>query len=93
MGHTVIEGHKKSLLCLFNLNPIRAGGGRGGGPLGPSLVFFYPHISCVRARDLKFYDFLNNIKTNLEKLFFGQKVHFCGHRAHKKMVKKGLIAF
>ena len=36
---------------------------QGGGVIyDPPLVFFYPHFSCVRARDLKFYDFLNNIK-------------------------------
>jgi hypothetical protein len=40
----------------------------------------------VRARDLKFYDFLNNIKANLVILFFYQKVDFCGHRA---LAKKG----
>ena len=52
------------------------------------LVFFYPHFSCVRARDLKFYDFLNYIKTNLVKIFFCQKVHFCGHRALAKYGQK-----
>ena len=39
------------------------------------------HFSCVRVTDLKFYDFLNNIKTNLIILFFlCQKVksnNFC----------------
>ena len=35
-------------------NPIRAG---GGGHIWPPLVFFHPHFSCVRAKDLKFYDF------------------------------------
>jgi hypothetical protein len=40
----------------------------------------------VRGRDLKFYDFLNNIKTNLVMLFSYQKVDFCGHRA---LAKKG----
>ena len=54
----------------------------------PPLVFFYPHFSCVRARDLKFYDFLNNIKTNLVMLFFCQKVNFCGHRALAKNGRK-----
>ena len=52
------------------LNPIRAG---GGVIYDPPLVFFYPHFICVRARDLKFYDFLNNIKTNLVILFFLSK--------------------
>ena len=45
-----------------------------GGPVG--LVFYYPHFSCVRAIDLKFYDFLNNIKTNLVKLFLVKKFIF-----------------
>ena len=31
-------------------------------------VFFYSHFS-VRARDLKCFDFLNNVETNLVKLF------------------------
>ena len=66
-------------LSIHPLNPIRAGGG---------LVFFYPHFSCVRARYLKFYDFLNNIKTNLVMLFFCQKVNFCGHRALAKNGQK-----
>ena len=69
----------------FLLNPIRAG---GGSYMTPPLVFFYPHYSCVRARDLKFYDFLNNIKTNLVILFFCQKVNFCGHRALAKNGRK-----
>ena len=56
--------------------------------------FFYPHFSCVRARDLKLYDYLNNIKKNLVILFFCQKVNFCGNTGlWQKMVKKGLIAF
>jgi hypothetical protein len=42
----------------------------------------------VRARDLKFYDFLNNIKTNLVKKKFLQKVHFTGHRALAKNGQK-----
>ena len=61
----------------------------GGGVIyDPPLVFFYPHFSCVRARDLKFYDFLNNIKTNLVMLFFGQKVNFCCHMALAKNGQK-----
>ena len=51
-------------------------------------VFFYPHFSCVRARYLKFYDFLNNIKTNLVMLFFCQIDNFCGHRALAKNGQK-----
>ena len=73
-------------LNLFGIfNPIRAG---GGSYMTPPLVFFYPHFSCVRARVLKFYDFLNNIKTNLVKLFFCQKVNFCGHREPAKNGQK-----
>jgi hypothetical protein len=71
-----------NILCF---NPLRAG---GGVIYDPPLVFFYPYFSCVRARDLKFYDFLNNIKTNLVMLFFGQKVNFCGHRALAKNGQK-----
>ena len=66
-----------------NVNPIRAG---GGVIYDPPLVFFYPHFSWLRARDLKFYDFLNNIKTNLVIIFFLSKDDFCGHRA---LAKKG----
>ena len=66
------------------INPIRAGGGSYMTP--PSV--FYPHFNCVRARDLKCYDFLNNIKTNLVMLFLCQKVNFCGHRALAKNGKK-----
>ena len=29
----------------------------------------------MRARDLKYYDFLNNVKTNLVKLYLCQKDH------------------
>ena len=44
-------------------NPIRA---RGGVIYdSPPLVFFYPHFSCVRARDLNCFNFSNNVKTNL----------------------------
>ena len=42
----------------------------------------------LMTRDLKFYDFLNNIKTNLVILFFCQKVNFCGHRALAKNCQK-----
>ena len=73
------------------INPIRA---VRGVIYDPPLVFFYPHFSCVRARDLKFYNFLNNIKTNFIMLFFCQKVNFCGHKALvKNGQKKGLLAF
>ena len=64
---------------MFSMfNPIGAG---GGVIYDPPLKFFNPNFSCVRARDLKFCDFLNNVKTNLVKLIFCQKDHFCGHRA------------
>ena len=56
-------------------------------------VFFYPHFSCVRASDLKFYDFLNNIKTNFLKLFFVKKFIFAATGLWQKMVKKRLVAF
>ena len=71
-----------NFLCLSTiLNPIRA-------------VFFYPHFSCVRARDLKFYDFLNYIKTNLVMLFFFIKqLFFAATGLGQKMVKKGLQLF
>jgi hypothetical protein len=71
---------QKQSLLISLLNPIRA-------------VFFYPHFSCVRARDLKFYDFLNNIKTNLVKIFFVKKFIFAATELWQKMVKKGLVAF
>ena len=80
-----------SLVSLFAINkyktfnPIRAG---GGGHIWPPPSVFYPHFSCVRARDLKFYDFLNNIKKNLVILFFCQKVSFCSHRALAKNGRK-----
>ena len=59
----------------------------------PPLVFFYAHFSCVRARDLKFYDILNNIKTNLVMLFFCQKDNFYGHRALAKNGQKKAYFF
>ena len=31
------------------------------------LFMTYSHFSCVRARDLQFYDFLNNVKANIVK--------------------------
>ena len=73
---------------MYFFNPIRAGGGSYMTP--PPC---YPHFSCVRARDLKFYDFLNNIKTNLVILFFCQKVNFCGHRALAKNGQKKAFSF
>ena len=79
-----------SEILYITINPIRAGGGSYMTPLpgSPPLVFFIPHFSCVRGRDLKFYDFLNNIKTNLVIVFFCQKVYFCGHRALAKNGRK-----
>ena len=56
-------------LKLPVINPIQPGGGGGGSlltPLRPTpLVFYYSHFSFVRAKDLKFYDFSNNVKRNL----------------------------
>ena len=50
-------------IALFNPNCARWG---RGGIIDPPLVFFYSHFSCVRARDLKFYD----VKTKLDKYCF-----------------------
>ena len=36
----------------------------------PPPSVFYSHTSCVRAIVRKFYDFLNNVKAYLVKLFF-----------------------
>ena len=49
---------------------------------------FYPHFSCVRARYLIFYDFLNNAKRNLVKKKDCQKDRFCGHRARAQNGQK-----
>ena len=47
----------------------------------PPLMFFYPHFSCVRARDLKFYDFSNNVVRNVVDFF-------CWKFNSSKMVSK-----
>ena len=80
---------KNNLEDLNLFNPIRAG---GGGPIGPQLVFFYTHFSCVRARYLKFYDFLNNVKVNLVKKSFVEKIIFAATWLGYKMVKKKLLS-
>ena len=59
MGYTGYQGVQENPFYGDIINPIRAG---GGAIYDPPLVFFYPHFSRVRARDLKFYDFLYNIK-------------------------------
>ena len=54
-------------------------------------IFWYDagsYSSLPLTLFVKFYDFLNNIKTNLVMLFFCQKVNFCDHRALAKIGQK-----
>ena len=54
---------------------------------------FYPYFSCVRARDLKFYDFLKYIKINFVNYSFFKKFSLAATGLWYKIVKNGLIAF
>ena len=47
----------------------------------------------MRARDLKFYDFLNNVKTNLVKWFFCQEDNFAATGIKQKLDKKKAHCF
>ena len=53
------------------------------GPIEPPISIFKTHFSCVRARDLKFVDFLSIVKVNLVK-----KIIFVATGLGNKIVKK-----
>ena len=67
----------------ISLNPTCCRG-REGSLLTPPLLIF----SCVRARDLKIYDFLNIAKEKLVNYFFATKIIFAATGLRQNFVKK-----